>query len=160
MGECLTYLKESLFSSTLAPSLCTEENNLLNESHSKPANVGPLEPPTNSTSFSRLQSLGVLLRRQHCSGEDLCQRPRPAPRPHCAPYTPKASALLLLGLWICIWKVKKAEEMISETQCYPYMHSYLCDITDLFKNLINYINIYWAPTVCQNRAQCPDIPVH
>lgn len=40
MGECLTYLRESLFSSTLAPAFCMEENDadVLNTGHCKLAN--------------------------------------------------------------------------------------------------------------------------
>lgn len=50
--------------------------------------------------------------------------------------------------------------MISEIQHCPCMNSVIYSLKELFKNLINTTNIYWAPAVCQDCAECPDIPMH
>lgn len=78
MGECLTYLRDSLFSSTLAPSLCVEEKDLLKMSHSKLVNVGPLRSPMDSTLFSLQEALGATWKGLHTQGDDPPQRLRPS----------------------------------------------------------------------------------
>lgn len=118
MGECLTYLRESLFSGTLAPSLCTEESDLLNASiPSWPASSGA----SGACHFvlTARGPPGVRRDRQHCSGEGPCGDGDPAILPKCTQgwhLTPSGP----LGLYL---EGKKAERRIFEVHCCPCMHA-------------------------------------
>lgn len=102
-----------------------EENDadVLHTGHCKPANQEGVSGPPRKSALSSLQgALGVAVSRQHPSdGRPQAETKMQLPDAHrLHPQAPKASrALLLLGLWVCIGKVRKLKRWILTTQGCP-----------------------------------------
>lgn len=124
-----------------------EENDadVLNSGHCKPANQEGVSGPPRKSSLSSLQwALGVAVSRQHPSdGRPQAETKMLLPDPHqLHSQAPKASrALLLLGLWVCIGKVRKLMRWFLITQGYPCLRAVFCGITNPCKNLTESTNI-------------------
>lgn len=124
-----------------------EENDVdvLNTGHCKLANQDGVSGPPRKSALSSLQgALGVAVSRQHPSdGRPQAETKTQLPDPHrLRSQAPKASrALLLLGLWVCIGKVRKLNRWFLITQDCPCLLAVFCGITNLYKNLTESTNI-------------------
>ena len=130
VGACLTYLRESLFSSTLAPSFARRR---MSFAEYKPYQAGQRGASGASDGQHFVLTAGDPGTGSTAQREGPPERRlSPDPRSCSVPRVPKATPLLILSPRVCKWKARKLNRWFLRSMATLECTQLFCGITEFF----------------------------